>query len=79
MLTIFLIDCARSEYILEHQSEGSHRQPQCCENGNYYQIQCRLDQCYCVDGNGNQIEKEVVQSDINKLSCYSKTTKKCTE
>jgi hypothetical protein len=49
-------DCARTRFLLER--EGVTELPTCCDNGNFREKQCRRGLCYCVDCNGNQVEKE---------------------
>lgn len=35
-------------------------------------VDCRRSYCFCVDANGNQIEREVSRDEISTLSCYNK-------
>lgn len=49
--------------------------PQCCKNGNFRTIQCRRGQCYCVDSDGRQVEKE--NTDVTRLSCYTSDWRNC--
>lgn len=39
------------------------------------QIDCRGGFCFCVDAKGNQIGKEVNQSQVDSLKCYKKETR----
>ncbi|KAK4884673.1 hypothetical protein RN001_000944 [Aquatica leii] len=59
-------NCARVRTILMDPEK-----PECCENGNYKQIQRRRGLCRCVDKNGNQIGKEVNCQQIGQLKCLT--------
>lgn len=73
---LFFPECAQAQEILREY--GSTHLPDCCENGNYAQLQCRLNECRCVDENGNQIVKEVYKEDLKQLKCYQENEKLCT-
>lgn len=62
------IDCARTKWILNEASVTEL--PTCCEFGNFEAWQCRRNECFCVDKNGNQIGREVDIANVEELSCY---------
>ncbi|XP_055379337.1 uncharacterized protein LOC129610703 [Condylostylus longicornis] len=64
--------CARTQDLLKRNKKEI---PECCPNGNFKELQCRKvndekRECYCVDENGLQIEKEVLEDKIATLSCH---------
>ncbi|CAG9860318.1 unnamed protein product [Phyllotreta striolata] len=46
--------CARARLIITGEDK-----PECMENGNYAQVQCRKGRCRCVDSDGNQVCDDV--------------------
>ena len=62
-------DCARTRWLLN--KAGVVELPKCCSNGNYEAWQCRRNECYCIDKNGDQCGMEVSETDVSKLKCYN--------
>ncbi|XP_046422651.1 uncharacterized protein LOC124180841 isoform X1 [Neodiprion fabricii] len=66
--TIMDCNCARTRWILSKASVTEL--PTCCDFGNFEAWQCRRNECFCVDENGNQIGHEVAINDLKELTCY---------
>ncbi|XP_012276444.1 uncharacterized protein LOC105697574 isoform X2 [Orussus abietinus] len=60
--------CARTRWLLAKSRTVDL--PSCCSFGNFQAWQCRRNECFCVDENGDQTEREVDINEIEKLSCY---------
>ncbi|XP_058794127.1 uncharacterized protein LOC131665904 isoform X2 [Phymastichus coffea] len=62
-------NCARARQLLANA--GVVELPDCCPNGNFQAWQCRRNDCFCVDNNGNQQGMEVNIEKLQKLKCYN--------
>ncbi|GJQ76419.1 hypothetical protein Trydic_g2134 [Trypoxylus dichotomus] len=58
-------NCARSRHITIADK------PECLQNGNYKELQCRRGLCRCVDNNGIQLVPEVSFLKRTELPCYN--------
>lgn len=67
--------CSRKAWELQSEQTGDRITIHCQDNGNYEELQCDQERCWCVNSKSGRVTSRVVHQDLKEyLSCYDSET-----